>query len=65
MDTGSSIPPVLPDPPAALLDLLAASAFDDLPSKSCRFRISRAPSIPPTPACADDPGKVMDPRDTD
>ena len=34
MNTGSSIPAVLPDPPAALLDLLAAAAFDDLPSKS-------------------------------
>ena len=65
MDTGSIIPAVLPEPPAAFLDPPAASAFDDLPSKSCRSRMSRAHSIPPTPACADDPRKVMVPRDAD
>ena len=65
MDTRSSIPAVLPDPPAAFLDPAPASAFDDLPSKSCRSRMSRAHSIPPTPACADHLRKVMVPRDAD
>ena len=54
MDTGSSIPAVLPDPAAAFLDPPAAFAFDDLPSKLCHFRKLRALSIPHTTACADD-----------
>ena len=49
MDTGSSIPAVLPEPPAAFLDPLAASAFDDLPLKSCRSRMLREHSTPPRP----------------
>ena len=65
MDTGLSIPAVLPNPPAAFLNLPAASAFDDLPSKLCRSRMSRAHSIPPTPACADNPRKVVVSRDAD
>ena len=56
---------MLSDPAAVFLDLLVASAFNDLPSKLCRFRMSRAHSTPLKPACADDSRKVMAPRDAD
>jgi hypothetical protein len=56
-------PPRPDDPPYASPP---PAAFEIRSSSSCRFSISLAPSIPPTPACADDvpPGKAIAPNAT-
>ena len=65
MDTGSSVPAVLPNPLAAFRDPQATSAFDGLAFKVVPLQDSRAHYILPTPVDTDDPGKVMVPRDAD
>ena len=58
--------PAFPPPLLPREEEEAAAAFIARPSHSCRFNISRAPSIPPTPACAEasPPGKVIAPNAT-
>ena len=57
INTGSIIPAVSPDPSAAFLEPRTASVFDDLPSKSYHFRMSRAPSTPPHARVCGHPGR--------